>query len=173
MRRAREPNLRARPRAAGRQVHGTRPGLRSTLAAAVLVFGTVWLAACATTITKHGQQFTESDISQVQQGMSPEQVRMALGSPTTTAVVGGGNAFYYISSTVKEEVFSKPHEVDRTILAVYFTPTSRVDRVAQYGLKDGKVFDFISRKTPTANTAEDGIFKALFRNLGHKQIFGD
>jgi hypothetical protein len=35
-------------------------------------------------------------------------------------------------------------------------------------MKDGKVFDAISRTTPSANTNDDGMIKSLFRNLGQK-----
>ena len=44
-----------------------------------------------------------------------------------------------------------------------------VDRVAQYGLKDGKVFDYVKNETPTL-AKDEGILKALFRNLGVKQL---
>jgi len=64
-------------------------------------------------------------------------------------------------------------EVDRQVVAVYFSQQGSVERVAQYGLKDGKVFDFISRSTPAPGGREDGIIKQLFRNLGQKQIFGE
>jgi outer membrane protein assembly factor BamE (lipoprotein component of BamABCDE complex) len=112
-------------------------------------------------------------VQQIQPGMSQEQVRMSLGSPTTTATVGGGNAYYYISSTQSQTAFMKPTETDRQVVAVYFTPVGSVDRVANYGMKDGKVFDYISRTTPSANTNDDGILKQLFRNLGQRQIFGE
>ena len=39
--------------------------------------------------------------------------------------------------------------VDQQVTAVYFDPSLRVERVALYGLQDGKVFDFISRTTPS------------------------
>jgi outer membrane protein assembly factor BamE (lipoprotein component of BamABCDE complex) len=65
------------------------------------------------------------------------------------------------------------NEVDRQVLAVYFTPQATVDRVANYGMKDGKVFDFVSRTTPAPGGSEDGLIKQLFRNLGTKQIFGE
>ena len=39
--------------------------------------------------------------------------------------------------------------VDQEVLAVYFGDDQRVSRIAHYGLKDGKLFDFISRTTPT------------------------
>ena len=40
-------------------------------------------------------------------------------------------------------------------------------------MKDGKVFDFVSRTTPAPGGKDDGILKQLFRNLGPKQIFGE
>ncbi len=39
--------------------------------------------------------------------------------------------------------------VDQRVFAVYFDKNRRVERLANYGLKDGKVFDFIGRTTPS------------------------
>jgi hypothetical protein len=33
-------------------------------------------------------------------------------------------------------------------------------------MKDGKVFDYVSRTTPSANTNDEGLLRQLFRNLG-------
>lgn len=127
------------------------------------------LAACAETITKHGHQFHESDLAQVTPGMSAEQVKTVLGTPTTTAAVGTGSAYYYISSTEGQTAFLKPKEKDRQVLAVYFGQVGAVERVAQYGLKDGKVFDYVKNETPS-HAKDEGMLKALFRNLGVKQL---
>jgi len=132
----------------------------------------IFSSACSPTITKHGQQFRESDVQKVQQGMSEPQVKSALGTPATTATLGRGNAYYYISSTMSQVSFLTPSEIDRKVLAVYFSQHGTVERVANYGLKDGKVFDFISRTTPAADTRDEGILKQMFRNLGQKQLFG-
>ena len=35
------------------------------------------------------------------------------------------------------------------MVAVYFDKARRVERLADYGRKDGKVFDYVSRTTPT------------------------
>ena len=35
------------------------------------------------------------------------------------------------------------------MLALYFDKGGKVSRIANYGMKDGKVFDFVSRTTPT------------------------
>lgn len=171
----RETNVRHR---AGpkRQINGSPIAMprRKTLCALPLAIGAALaLAACDPTITKHGTQFHEGDLQQVQPGMTKEQVRMNLGTPSTTAVVGTGQAYYYISSTQSQSAFFLPEEEDRKVLAVYFTPVGTVERVADYGLKDGQVFDYVSRTTPAPGGNEDGILKQLFRNLGTKQIFGE
>jgi len=145
---------------------------RFGLAAAALVLA-IATGGCSEQITKHGFLFRETDIAQVQPGMGQEQVKLILGSPTTTTTYGNGSAYYYISSTERQSAFLKPTEVDRQVLAVYFTSTAQVDHVANYGLKDGKVFDFVSRTTPAPGGKESGILQQLFRNLGQKQIFGN
>lgn len=131
------------------------------------------LCACGGIVTKHGTQFRENDIQQIQPGMSQEQVRVNLGTPATTAVVGGGRTFYYISSTKTQTAFLMPDEQERQVVAVYFSEAGTVDRVANYGLEDGKVVDYNSRTTPAPGGKDDSILQQLFRNLGQKQIFGD
>jgi outer membrane protein assembly factor BamE (lipoprotein component of BamABCDE complex) len=138
---------------------------------AVLACGLL-IAGCAETITKHGHQFRETDLQQINPGMSQEQVKLTLGTPTTTSAVATGNAFYYISSTEAEKSFLSPRETDRQVVAVYFNQGGSVEQVANYGLKDGKVFDFISRKTPAPGSRDEGLLKSLFRNLGSKALFG-
>ncbi|MEQ1710517.1 MAG: outer membrane protein assembly factor BamE [Hyphomicrobium sp.] len=141
---------------------------------ALVVLACLAVAGCAEQVIKHGHQFNDNDLQAIQPGMSQEQVKMSLGSPATTASVASGNAYYYISSTMKQTAFMLPDETDRQVVAVYFNQGGSVDRVANYGLKDGKVFDFVKRTTPAPGTAEDGLLKQLFRNLGKKtNIFGD
>jgi len=54
---------------------------------------------------------------------------------------------------------------DQRVTAVYFTPNLRVERVALYGIQDGKVFDFISRTTPSGGDAASFVGQ-IFRGLG-------
>jgi outer membrane protein assembly factor BamE (lipoprotein component of BamABCDE complex) len=163
---------RSNPRQGGDRSSGMQPAprgrrlLRSLSVAALLA---VALTACAETVTKHGHQFQDSDLQQIQPGMSQEQVKTTLGTPTTTATVGSGTAYYYIASTQGQTAFFKPTEKDRKVLAVYFNPLGSVDKIAQYGLKDGKVFDYVKQQTPNA-ARDESLLKALFRNLGTKQL---
>lgn len=123
------------------------------------------LAGCAAETTRHGHVFTDAEIQQIQPGMSQDQVVLTLGTPDTKSTVGDG-AYYYISTKTKTPLgFMAPRIVDRRILAVYFDQNRNVTKVAHYGLEDGKVIDFITRKTPSYGS-EDGLLKELFRNIG-------
>src|SRR5215831_2101498 len=140
--------------------------LRRLALAALLA---ILCTGCAETVTKHGHLFQENDLAQISPGMSAEQVKTSLGTPTTTASVGTGTAYYYISSVEAQTAFFASKEKDRRVVAVYFSPHGSVDHVAQYGLKDGKVFDYVKNETPSM-AKDEGILKALFRNLGVKQL---
>jgi outer membrane protein assembly factor BamE (lipoprotein component of BamABCDE complex) len=126
------------------------------------------LGGCSSTTTMHGQHFQDTDIAKISPGMTQDSVKNTLGTPNTTAAAGTGKAYYYISSTMKQQAFMLPTETDRKVVAIYFTQAGTVEKVANYGMKDGKVFDTISRTTPSANTNEEGVLYSLFRNLGQK-----
>ena len=114
---------------------------------------------------RQGHQFQEEDLNQVRDGMSKEQVTLALGTPDTQSAVGGG-AYYYISTTAEQPMaFMTPSVTDRHVVAVYFNKQNRVEKIANYGLKDGVVVDVVSRETPSY-TRDQGILKELFRNIG-------
>ena len=116
--------------------------------------------------SQHGYVISEEAIQQVPVGSSQDQVLIALGSPSTTGNYGG-DVFYYISQTRKRPVaFMNSRVVDEHILAVYFDPKKKVMRLADYGMKDGKVFDFISRTTPTGGRDENFIQQVLSGVVG-------
>lgn len=112
---------------------------------AVLILG-----GCNTQQTfTHGAVITQDQIDLVPIGSSRDQVLLALGSPSTMGNFGN-EVFYYISQTAEKKfAYQKPRVVDQRVLAVYFDEAAVVANVANYGLKDGRVFDFISRTTPT------------------------
>ena len=106
----------------------------------------------------HGHVVSEQALAQVPVGSSREQVQIALGSPSTTATFSG-QVYYYISQTrVRAAQFTQPRVVDQRVVAIYFDGNNRVARIADYGLEDGRVIDFISRTTPTGG--EDQTFIA-------------
>ena len=67
----------------------------------------------------------------------------------------------------KSAAFLPQKVVDQRVIAVYFDNNRRVERLADYGLKDGKVFDYVSRTTPTSG-AELSYITYVFKILGTK-----
>ena len=116
------------------------------LAGAVLLLS---LTGCFSETYQKGYIVPEGALEQIPIGASQEQVLILLGTPSTVATVSG-EAFYYISQRAERPVAFMPQEtVDQRVIAVYFDKNRRVQRLANYGLKDGKIFDFVSRTTPT------------------------
>jgi len=109
------------------------------------------LPACSGTeqIFTHGAVISQDQLDLVPVGSSRDQVLLALGSPSTTGQFDN-EVYYYISQKSRKRVaYDKPRVIDQRVLAVYFDETQTVAQVANYGLQDGKVFDFITRTTPT------------------------
>ena len=130
--------------------------------AAALVAVGVLLGGCFNETFQRGYIIPDGALEQIPIGSSQEQVLIVLGTPSTVATVSG-EAFYYISQRAERNVaFLQPNLVDQRVVAVYFDRNRRVERLANYGLKDGKVFDYVSRTTPTTGK-EVNYINAMFK----------
>jgi outer membrane protein assembly factor BamE (lipoprotein component of BamABCDE complex) len=137
---------------------GDKPALR--LAAAVVAAFS--LAGCLgyDGVVNRGAVMEPRRVSQVKAGMDAQQVLAALGTPSTTSTVGG-DAWYYVSQRLERSLaFMQPNVADQRVVAVYFDKSRKVQRVADYGLEDGKPVDFLSRTTPVA-AAEYHLLQAM------------
>ncbi len=134
---------------------------------AVLFAAALLVSGCAGQIDRHGHLFTDVDLEQIQPGMSQDQVRLTLGTPTTTGTMDG-RVFYYISSTRKTLPMGRPKVVDRKIVAVYFDQNQTVREVGHFGLKDGRVIDFASGETPTYGKKLTAL-EQLFGNIANRR----
>jgi outer membrane protein assembly factor BamE (lipoprotein component of BamABCDE complex) len=118
----------------------------------VLALGcTLALTGCGrfTESFQRGYVLQDGALEQIPIGATQEQVLIVMGTPSTVATVSG-EAFYYISQKAEKPAAFMPQTVvDQRVIAIYFNKERRVTRLANYGLKDGKVFDFLSRTTPT------------------------
>ena len=116
---------------------------------------------------QRGYVLPEGALEQIPLGASQEQVLLVLGTPSTVATVSG-EAFYYISQKAQRPVsFLQTEITDQRVVVVYFDKNRKVQRLAEYGMKDGKVFDFISRTTPTSG-AENNFISYMFRTIQGK-----
>src|SRR3979490_2373343 len=132
-----------------RSLRTTRPDMRPALRllATVLALG-LMLGGCFSETYQRGYIVPEGALEQIPIGSTQEQVLIVLGTPSTVATVSG-EAVYYISQRAERAIGFLPQEVvDQRVVAVYFDKNRRVERLANYGLKDGRVFDFFAPSTP-------------------------
>jgi len=114
---------------------------------------------------QRGYVLPEGALEQIPVGATQEQVLIVLGTPSTVATVSG-DAFYYISQKAERSAAFMPYEVsDQRVIGVYFDKERRVTRLANYGVKDGKIFDFYSQTTP-AGGQELSYLRNIFKNVG-------
>src|SRR5262249_46826366 len=140
-----------------------RPSHARTIS--IVFAGTLFLAGCGGAVIRQGHLFQDEDVNQIKAGMGKDQVVLALGSPDHQSAAGGG-AYYYISTTASQPMaFMKPEVTDRRVVAGYFYNKKRGEQGAQFGVKDGEMFDFLKRETPFYSR-DQGVLKELFRDIG-------
>jgi outer membrane protein assembly factor BamE (lipoprotein component of BamABCDE complex) len=122
-------------------------GLRT---AAAIVVACVALGGCVGEQFQKGYILPAGALEQIPIGASQDQVLIVMGTPSTVATLNG-EVFYYISQRAERKVaFMNQQLIDQRVIAIYFDKNRQVQRLANYGMQDGKIFDFISRTTPTS-----------------------
>ncbi len=139
--------------------------------AAIVLLTAVSLSACGTPPIQHGYVLSEEALAQVPVGSSREQVLLVLGSPSTTSALAG-DSFYYISQTIDENPIMGRSITEQRVLAVYFDEKGLVKQISNYGLQDGKVFDFIQRKTRTGG-ADLNLINQIIKGVGNVNPLGN
>jgi len=125
------------------------------------------LSGCTGETFQRGFVLPEGALEQIPLGASQEQVLLVLGTPSTVATVSG-EAFYYISQKADRPVaFLRTKVTDQRVIAVYFDKYRKVRRVAEYGMKDGHVFDFVAQTTPTGGN-DLSVVTTIMHNLQGK-----
>jgi outer membrane protein assembly factor BamE (lipoprotein component of BamABCDE complex) len=146
------------------QSHGRRAPM---LALACALASPLALAGCGgyfSETLQRGYVLPEGALEQIPIGATQEQVLIVLGTPSTVATVDG-DAFYYISQKAERSAAFMPHQtVDQRVIAVYFDKDRKVTRLANYGVKDGKVFDYLSQTTETGGERLNYL-RGIFRNF--------
>jgi outer membrane protein assembly factor BamE (lipoprotein component of BamABCDE complex) len=122
------------------------------------------LGGCTSEQFQKGYILPPNALEQIPIGASQDQVLIVMGTPSTVATLDG-EVFYYISQRSERPVaFMNQRLIDQRVIAVYFDKNRQVRRLANYGLQDGKIFDFISRTTATSGQ-EMSYLAPLFKLL--------
>ena len=139
-------------------------GLRAIAAIALFCAVSAALGGCTGEQFQKGYIMPPGALEQIPIGASQDQVLIVMGTPSTVATLSG-EVFYYISQRSERPVaFMNQRVVDQRVIAIYFDQNRLVRRIANYGLQDGKIFDFISRTTPTSGQ-EMSYLTPLFKLL--------
>jgi outer membrane protein assembly factor BamE (lipoprotein component of BamABCDE complex) len=141
-----------------------RPMVVAFAAAAML-----GLAGCNETVQNHGYLIDEKTLAEVRIGTDAQKVLSTLGTPSTVSTVGNQTWYYISQKTTRRFQFMEPKIVDQRVIAINFNKNMKVERIANYGLQDGVVFDFISQTTPTGGN-ELSIVRQLLRATGQGVI---
>jgi outer membrane protein assembly factor BamE (lipoprotein component of BamABCDE complex) len=122
-------------------------GMRSAAAVALMC---AVLGGCTGEQFQRGYVLPPGALEQIPIGASQDQVLIVMGTPSTVATLNG-EVFYYISQRTDRPIaFMNQRIIDQRVIAIYFDKNRQVQRLANYGLQDGRIFDFISRTTPTS-----------------------
>lgn len=136
----------------------------SKIVASALVGSTLLLTSCASVVDQHGYVAQNGAVEDITVGMQKSEVKSILGSPNVITTESG-LSYYYISSKQSRFAIVGAGTLERNVVAVHFNRSKRVSKVAHYGLKDGYLFDFIGKTTPSYSK-DVGILGRLFGNIG-------
>ena len=138
---------------------------KAALAAAAVVALTS-LGGCMPMTNYSGFQAIEVNPVDLKVGEDTKSTVLGkLGSPSATSTFDP-NVWFYMSQITDRVAFYQPRVAKRDIYAVTFDKgTEQVVSVNAYTLRDGKVFAFNSRETPTRGR-ELSILEQLLGNVG-------
>ncbi|WP_409362135.1 outer membrane protein assembly factor BamE [Bartonella heixiaziensis] len=142
--------------------------IKRKLLIGLLIASMVVIAGCrildssgSSQIYKEGYILDKNALDSISIGSSQEQVILTLGTPSLKTKYDN-EVFYYISQTrYRGMQFMKTKIVDRKVLAIYFNKNDQVTKIANYGLQDGQIFDFIAQTTPTATKEQPFLIQII------------
>ncbi|MDC9824298.1 outer membrane protein assembly factor BamE [Devosia sp. ZB163] len=120
---------------------------------AAVVLG-LTLSACSSGMSltqqkQRGYTISEDAVAQIRVGQSAALVTAVLGSPQVTNNFASETAWYYLGEKVQQTAFGMELNKERTLLVVYFDKKNKVVDTERLGIKDGKMFNIESRRTPS------------------------
>jgi len=135
--------------------------MKRILVLSAAVSAMVVLGACAPRVATLGNAPRKDQLAKVKPGQTREQVRQALGSPSSVAMFDK-NIWYYISKREESYAFFKPTVKEQKVLIVRFTDTGQVREVKRLSLADARDVKYVDQETPTLGH-EDGVLTSLMR----------
>jgi outer membrane protein assembly factor BamE (lipoprotein component of BamABCDE complex) len=132
--------------------------------------GALMLSACSSDIFNHteGNMPSKNDILAIRQGMSEQQVREILGSPSAVSSLDH-RTWIYMNSTMKRMAFFEPEEIERNIIAIEFNHDGNVVKLIELTKENGKNISISKDETPVMGT-EQTFMEKYFGGVGYMPI---
>lgn len=128
------------------------------------------LGACSTEYFNQteGNMPSKSDIMALKRGMSQNEVRNIMGSPSVISSLDH-RTWIYMNSTMKRMAFFNPEELERNIVAIEFNLDGKVEKVVQLTKENGKDITISTDETPVSGTDETFMEK-YFGGVGYMPV---
>jgi outer membrane protein assembly factor BamE (lipoprotein component of BamABCDE complex) len=132
--------------------------------------GVLLLSACSTDVFNRteGNMPSKSDILEIKQGMSQEDVRNLLGSPSAISSLDH-RTWIYMNSTMKRMAFYEPEELERNVVAIEFDHDGKVIKLIELTKDNGKNIVISKDETPVMGT-EQTFMEKYFGGVGYMPI---
>jgi outer membrane protein assembly factor BamE (lipoprotein component of BamABCDE complex) len=135
----------------------------------VCVLGATALSACTPVVDRRGFLADESQKADFATGVdTKETVLTRMGNPSQTGVFDE-QVWYYISAVQNQTAFYRPRTTDRAITAISFDDADKVAAVRTYGIQDGRVIAYDTRRTPTRGR-EVTFLEQIFGSVGRAPV---
>lgn len=132
--------------------------------------GLLFLGACSTDYFNQteGNMPAKDDIMAIKRGMSQEEVRKIMGSPSVVSSLDH-RTWIYMNSTMQRMAFFEPKELDRNIVAVEFDHDGKVTKLVQLTKENGQEVAISTDSTPVMGT-EQSFMEKYFGGVGYMPI---
>ena len=129
------------------------------------LIGLVLLAfsACERPLETNGKYLNDAEAEALRRGLSAEQVREQLGTPSYISAVDK-NFWAYVGTRSQMRVFNNPRPVERRIFALRFS-NGVVRDIVQLDVRDGRQIYPNPDRTPTSGRTV-GLIEELLGNIG-------
>ena len=123
------------------------------------------VAGCAPVVRNHGYAPDDELLTEITAGQDTRgSVRRKIGRPSTTGVFTDAG-WYYVSTTIEQDMYKAPKVSGRRVVAVEFDTNDVVAAVNVYGVEEGRIIDLQTRTTPT-HGRKLTILQQVLGNLG-------
>ncbi len=134
-------------------------------ALSVALVGAIGLSACTNNQKSHGYAPDDSDLAEIEVGISKKNDVIAAAGQPVVRNIHYGESWFYVSTQFSGIGFERSKIVDREIVAVSFDNNELVSNVERYGLDDGRVVA-LSRRVTETNLGRLSVIEQLLRSLG-------